>query len=178
MRHLLLRLSLGSCVVLCSLTTPAESAPSAKVVPESVQTKDVPGPATLTLDAPPAQGKDLTNTANVFVDTERIAPSSKEKTSVTFSPPRRETAGDAVVEARDAQGEVLAAGRITYVESRLALNPPIKLLLLAIFYALVILVFPFSLMWYDLRKAYKFAHETRMFIIGRAAADGLTAEEL
>jgi IPT/TIG domain-containing protein len=49
---------------------------------------------------------------------------------------------------------------------------------LVVFYAVAILAFPFLLMFVDLWKAYRFAHSTRTLIIGRAAADGLTSEEL
>lgn len=43
---------------------------------------------------------------------------------------------------------------------------------------LLILSFPFSLMFYDLRRAYRFAHSTRRLLIDKTASDGLTSEEL
>lgn len=181
MQHLLLKIGIASYVVLWAVTTASAAVqpePSAKVVPEFVQTKGVPEAVKLTLDAQPVPGKELTNAASILVGAEKATPSVKETASVTFSPPRRETVGEVDVRVLDAQDAVLATGRIRYVEPSLAPNAPIDRQNLAIFYALVILAFPFSLMLYDLTRAYKFAHETRTLIIGKAAADGLAAEEL
>lgn len=177
MRHLLLKLSTGFCVALWALTTAAaeaQSQPAAKVFPDSVRTRNMPDPVKLTLDAAPDKAKDLTNAASILVGGEKITPNTKESFSVTFSPPRRETAGEVEVKALNAQDDVLARGRMAYVDS----GHPINRQMLAFFYALVILAFPFILMLYDLTKAYKYAHETRRSIIDKTASDGLTLEEL
>jgi hypothetical protein len=159
--------------VLTGSSAPLPSA-AATVSPGSVRTHEVPGPATLTLAAPPDKGKELTGAVQILIGAEKISPASREASSVTFVPPRRETAGEVEVRVLNAQDEVLALGRIHY-EDRAS---PVTRTLLAIFYTIMILGFPFVLMRYDLQKAYAFAGETRMLIIRHAASNGLTSEEL
>jgi hypothetical protein len=45
-------------------------------------------------------------------------------------------------------------------------------------YALLLVAFPFALMWTDIRKAYAFAHETRELLMNKISADKLTLDEL
>lgn len=182
MRHLPLKISVASCILLWMVTTAAGAEPPATLIPEYVLTKSPPGLAELMLDALPVTGKELTSAVSVEVGDKVITPSAQDSRSVTFLPPRRDTAGDAEVNVKNAQGDVLAAGRLKYVEPSSA--PPSTedelqgRKSLAIFYVVIILLFPFALMVFDLQKAYRFAYDTRKFVIARAAADGLTLDEL
>lgn len=45
-------------------------------------------------------------------------------------------------------------------------------------FALLLVLFPFSLMWTDIMKAYEFAHETRRDLIAKFSADKLTLDQL
>jgi hypothetical protein len=169
----LLALALSWSVVLCWSGFAAAQGVPARVMPESVLTGEPPGLAALTLVGSRNASIDLTRTAVVLVGDQKVVPAVRDATSVTFLPPRSEIAGEVAVQARDDKGATLASGTMRYVSASGA-----GYMWLAVLYVVVILGFPFVLMFYDLRRAYRFARETRKMLIEKAAGDGLSAEEL
>lgn len=161
-----------ACGVLLGGSSGAAAQSGARVVPDAVFTHDVPGPVKLMVGGQ-GPGKDLAKTATVTVGGQKVVPSAKDAASVTFVPPRMDVAGPLDVEARDDKDVLLASGTLRYVSAS-----PVDHSRTAILYVGLILVLPFVLMLADLRKAYRFAEQTRTLIINKAADDGLTAEEL
>ena len=169
----LLALALSWSVVLWWWGSAAAQGAPGRVMPESVLTHETPGLAALTLVGSRNASADLTRATIVLVGEQRVLPAVKDATSVTFLPPRSETAGEVTVQVRDDKGATLASGTMRYVNASGA-----GYMWLAVLYVAVILGFPFVLMFYDLRRAYRFARETRKMLIEKASADGLSAEEL
>ncbi len=99
--------------------------------------------------------------------------------SITVTLPASEFTGLAEVRVKDGQS-LIGTAMLNYVAASdasttpgVAWHPPVL-----VFYALLLVLFPFALMWTDILKAYKFARESRKELIAMFSPDKLTLDEL
>lgn len=103
-----------------------------------------------------------------------------EKDNLTITPPALQTTGPLEVQVLDGQDKVLGIGHLLYVAppaaaaaTEITWHPWV----LAAF-AILLVFFPFSLMWTDIMKAYAFSRETRKTLMEGFKGHSLTLDEL
>jgi IPT/TIG domain-containing protein len=157
------------------------SDPPLKTVPDTV-TKGSTQP--IRIEWPTDEG--LQKAKTVTVGGQKItipSDAGRTKQSFTVTLPAIDVTGVADVKVLDDKDQTIASGTLKYVAtSETSANPKVEerpanpWLLVA--YVLLIVLFPFVLMFTDILKAYKHAHTSHELIIGKFSVDKLTLDEM
>jgi hypothetical protein len=100
--------------------------------------------------------------------------------SITLTLPPIDIVGTADVRVMDEKDQVIATATLRYVS---ALDTSAKSegegnTGVLVLYVVLLVLFPFALMWTDILKAYRFARETRTLLMAKFSPDKVTLDEL
>jgi hypothetical protein len=185
MKNARLRLSMLGCIaVVCWLCRVANADDvQLKVTPDTV-TKGSTQPVQLTWPTTVgAHENGMANTTKVSVGGREpiaIEKGSATQQSVIVVLPPLEITGVADIRVLDAKDQLIAVGTLHYVNapettSRTVDQGNVRVLIL---YVILLVLFPFLLMWTDILKAYRFAQDTRTLLMEKFTPDKVTLDEL